>query len=131
MKLRVLTPTEVILEQEVVHVTAEDPTGSLGIRPGHEALVTPLVPGVIHARNSSGQEQYVAVNGGVMLVGKDVIEIVSRQAIAGNDLQHLETHVVADFEKEILEDQANRVAFEKLRISFMRGVIEYDKANVQ
>lgn len=131
MKLRILTPTEVILEQDVVHVTAEDPTGSLGIRPGHAALVTPLVPGVVHARSSSGQEQYVAVNGGVMLVGSEMVEIVSRQAIVGNDLQHLESHVVTDFEKEVLEDQANRAAFEKLRVSFMRGVVEYDKANVQ
>ena len=131
MKLRVLTPTEVILEQDVVHVTAEDPTGSLGIRAGHATLVTPLVPSVVHARSSNGQNQYVAVNGGVMLVDGDVVEIVSRQAIVGKDLEHLETHVVSNFEKEIREDQANRAAFEKLRVSFMRGVIEYDKANVQ
>jgi F-type H+-transporting ATPase subunit epsilon len=131
MKLRVLTPTEVILEQDVVHVTAEDPTGSLGIQPGHAALVTHLVPGIVHVRGSGGQEQYVAVNGGLMMVGSDMIEIVSRQAIVGNDLQHLETHVVSDFEKELREDQAGRAAFEKLRVSFMRGVIDYDKANVQ
>ena len=40
MKLRILTPTEVLLDKDVVHVTAEDATGSLGIRPGHAALVT-------------------------------------------------------------------------------------------
>ncbi len=131
MKLRVLTPTEVILEQDVTHVTAEDPTGSLGIRPGHAALVTPLVPGVVQARSSSGQEKFVAVNGGVMLVAGDRVEIVSRQAVAGNDRHHLESSVIAGFEKETREDQTDRVAFEKLRVSFMRGVIEYDKAKVQ
>ncbi len=31
MKLRVMTPTRVVLEQDVAHVTAEDATGSLGL----------------------------------------------------------------------------------------------------
>ena len=129
MKLRILTPTEVIFDQEVTHVTAEDPTGSLGIRPGHTALVTPLVPGVVMARNAPGQEQYVAVNGGVMLVGNDTVEIVSRRAVAGTNLQHLTDNVVSEFEKEAQDDKANHTAFEKLRVSFMRGVVEYDKAS--
>ncbi len=129
MKLRVLTPTEVILEQDVVHVTAEDSTGSLGIRSGHAALVTPLVPGVVMARGTDGTERYVAVNGGVMLVGGDTIEVVSRHAVADNDLHHLQDTVVAGFEKEVQGDRTNRAAFEKLRMSFMRGVLDYDRAD--
>ena len=124
MRLRLITPTEVVLETDVEHVTVEDPTGSLGIRPGHAPLVTPLVPGIVQAREPAGRTQYVAVNGGVMLVGGDTVEIFSRQAVAGTDLQHLEDNVVAGFEKDVEEDRANRAAFEKLRVSFMRGVIE-------
>ena len=44
MKLRILTPTEVVLEQDAVHVTVEDQTGSLGIRPGHAALIQGDLP---------------------------------------------------------------------------------------
>ena len=75
MKLRILTPTEVVLEQDAVHVTAEDQTGSLGIRPGHASLVTALVPGIVQARTEGGSAHSVAVNGGVMLVGGDLFEI--------------------------------------------------------
>ncbi len=130
MKLRITTPTKAIIEQEVVHVSAEDPTGSLGIRPGHAPLVTPLVPGVVTARAAGGGEQYVAVNGGVMVVNGEAIEIVSRQAVASQDLAHLEQTVVAGFEKEMENDKANRMAFEKLRVTFMRGVLDYDRADV-
>jgi len=129
MKLRVLTPSEVILEQDVTHVTAEDPTGSLGIRPGHATLMTPLVPGIVIARSESGSQRYVAVNGGVMLVDSNTVEIVSRQAVTGTDRAELETKVVAGFEKDNDDDRANRAAFEKLRISFMRGVVELDRAD--
>ena len=127
MKLRILTPTEVVLEQDAVHVTVEDQTGSLGIRPGHAALVTALVPGIVQTRTEGGSEHYIAVNGGVMLVNSDTVEIVSRQAIQGTDIAQLENNVLSEFEKDVEEDRANRAAFEKLRLNFMRGVIDYDK----
>lgn len=129
MKLRILTPSEVILEQDVAHVTAEDPTGSLGIRRGHAALITPLVPGIVIARSESGSERYVAVNGGVMLVDGNTVEIVARQAVAGTNTAELEAEVVARFENDDDDDRANRAAFEKLRISFLRGVVELEGAD--
>ena len=95
MKVRILTPTEVLLYEGVVHITVEDPTGSLGIRPGHAAMVTPLVPGVVTVRTHGGAEQYVAVNGGVMLVRAQSVEIAARQAVAGAEFGDLETTAVA------------------------------------
>ena len=131
MKLRVLTPTEVVLDEDVIHVTVEDPTGSLGIRPGHAPLVTPLVRGILMARRTGGGEHYAALNGGVMLVSRDLVEVVSRQAVASDDLGHLEDTVLAQFEKEADADLTNHVAFEKMRISFMRRVLEMDTAGAR
>lgn len=128
MKLRVLTPTEVVLEQDVIHVTAEDPTGSLGIRPGHTSLVTPLVASIVTARAPGGSERYVAVDGGVMLVAGDVVEIVARRAVASQDLAHLEGTVLEEFDKEEQLSRGNRLAFEKMRLGLMRHVIEVDRA---
>jgi len=128
MKLRVLTPTEVVMEQEVRHVTVEDPTGSLGIRPGHAPMVTPLVRGILTARDEEGHERYAALNGGVLLVAGDEVQIVSRQAVAGDDLSHLEATVLARFQQEADQDKTNQVAFEKMRIMFMRRLLEMDRA---
>jgi F-type H+-transporting ATPase subunit epsilon len=128
MMLRIYTPTEVVLEQEVAHVTLEDPTGSLGIRPGHAPLVTPLVPSILVARDAAGQERYVAVNGGVAVVTGDALEVVARQAVESDDLDHLEDNVLTRFAVEDQEDKTNFVAFEKMRLSFMRRLLEYEKA---
>lgn len=128
MILRIYTPTEVVLEQEVAHVTLEDPTGSLGIRPGHAPLVTPLVPSILTARDAEGHERYVAVNGGVALVNGDALEVVARQAAESDDLDHLEDNVLTRFAMEDQEDKTNAVAFEKMRLSFMRRLLEYEKA---
>ena len=123
-----MTPTALVLDEESVHVTAEDPTGSLGIRPGHAPLVTALVPGIVTSRDANGAEKHVAVNGGVMLVDGHSVEIVSRRAESSRDIDHLEHTVVAGFERDGADDRANRVAFEKMRVQFMKGMLEYDKA---
>ena len=127
MKLRVLTPTEVVLDEDVVHVSVEDPTGSLGFRPGHAPLVTPLVRGILTARDAAGRERYVALDGGVALVGGDTVQVVSRQAVESDDLDHLEREVVSEFARQAEEDQVNFVAFEKMRLAFMRRLLELEK----
>ena len=128
MILRVITPERTILETEAVHVTAEDVTGSLGIRPGHAPLVSPLVPGIVMARRPGGSETYVAVNGGVVVVTGEEVRIVSRQAVPGDDLGHLEDQVLTQFAHGSEEAKASRAAFEKMRIGFMRRMLEYERS---
>lgn len=127
MRLTVFTPTEVVLEQEVTHVTVEDPTGSLGFRPGHAPLVTPLARGILVARDTEGAERYVALDGGVAMVDRDEVEVVSRRAVESEDLEHLERNVLAQFRARAEEEKTNFVAFEKMRISFMRQLLRLEK----
>ncbi|NLW49882.1 MAG: hypothetical protein GXY85_03440 [Candidatus Brocadiaceae bacterium] len=127
MKLRVFTPTEIVLEEDVVHVTVEDPTGSIGIRPGHAPLVTPLVQSILVARPAEGRQRYLALDGGVAIVNRDVVEIVSRQAVESDDPAHLEDSVLAEFERRTEEEKSSFVAFEKMRLSFMRRLLELEK----
>jgi len=128
MILRVLTPTQVVVEQEVIHVTVEDVTGSLGIRPGHAPLVTPLTASLVIARKPGGDEDYVAVNGGVMVVDAQSVKVVSRKAVLSSDLEHLENDVLEGFDRETEQDKKNVVAFEKMRLDFMRRILEFDRA---
>ena len=128
MKLRVMSCTQVLLDEDVAHVTVEDLTGSLGIRPGHAPLVTALVPGILIARGTDGKQRYVAVDGGVLTVTGDEVRVASRQAVVSGDLQRLEDTVVRQFETQTAADRANHTAFEKMRISFMRRVLEFDQA---
>lgn len=129
MILRVLSPTEVALEQEVAHVTMEDPTGSLGVRPGHAPMVTPLVPGILTARAADGTERYLAVNGGVAVVNRDIVEVVSRQVVESDDIGHLERDVLTEFDRQDQQDRTNFVAFEKMRLAFMRRLLELERGD--
>ena len=54
--------------------------GQFGIRPGHEAFLTLLVPCVLSFREENGRERYAAADGGVLVVEKDHVSVVTREA---------------------------------------------------
>jgi len=127
VKLCVYTQTDVLLEEDVSHVSAEAPTGSLGIRPGHAGLVTPLVQSILTVRRPDGTVHYVAVNGGVLVVNGDSVQVVSREAAVSDDLQRLERVVLQSFMEQTEQDRKTHTAFEKMRLDFMRRVLEFER----
>lgn len=93
MRLRITTPTEVIVDREVTYVQAEDPSGRFGVLQGHERYLTATVPSVIIYRYSDGggeREGYVAVRHGVLRVTGDTVEVAVREAYVSNDLTALQ-----------------------------------------
>ncbi len=67
MKLTVLLPSEVLLEEEVVRIKAEAENGWFGILPKHVDLVTALVPGVLVFERPGHPEEYLAVDHGILV----------------------------------------------------------------
>jgi len=128
MRVRIMSCTEVVLDREAVHVTAEDPGGSLGIRPGHAPLVAPLEQSIVTVRTENDGETYVAVNGGVLVVTGPEVRIASRQAVAGTDMAHLEDTVLKRFQEEAEASKASRTNFERMRLDFMRRVLDFEQA---
>lgn len=131
MKVRVITPTKVVFDADAIHVTVEDVTGSLGIRPGHIPMVTALEACMLLARDAGGTEQYVALDGGVLVVASDTVTVTSRRAVAGDDVEHLEGTVLADFKTEADHERNANAAFQKLRIAFLRRLFDMETAGVR
>ena len=55
MRLRVLLPTEVLLEEEVTKVVAEAENGSFGLLPRHIDFVAALAPGILSFESTEGR----------------------------------------------------------------------------
>jgi F-type H+-transporting ATPase subunit epsilon len=70
----------------VVSLVAEDASGSFGILPGHERLVTTLVPGLARFRTgSSASWQYLALPGAVLYFVDNELFINTRRYLRGAD----------------------------------------------
>ena len=96
MRLRLTTPTELVVDREVTFVQAEDPSGRFGILPGDEGYLTTVVPSVLVYRYEDvggEREAYAAVRHGVLRVRGDEVQVAVRDAHVSEDLAGLRDHV--------------------------------------
>src|SRR3954447_12634312 len=103
MRLTVTTPLAIVTEVEgVAHLRAEDVTGAFGILPGHADFLTALDISVVTWRDKAGAEHHLAVRAGMLDVRDGArITIATRDAIASDDLHHLELEVLATFRQQV------------------------------
>ncbi|MGO9544621.1 MAG: F0F1 ATP synthase subunit epsilon [Rhodomicrobium sp.] len=130
MKLTVSTPLAIIAEaSDVAHLRAEDETGSFGILPGHADFLTSLNLSVATWRDGKGGEHHVAVRGGMLQVshGK-TITIAAREAVASDDLRHLETEVLAAFRRQSEEERTARTDAQRLYLAAIRQICRFLKS---
>ncbi len=127
MRLTVTTPLAIVVDApEVAHLRAEDPTGAFGILPGHADFLTALSISVATWRDSGGAEHHVALRGGMLDVrGGDTIAIASREAVADDDLRHLETEVLARFRQRVAEERQARADAERLYLAAIRQISRF------
>lgn len=85
LKLRVVTPTKILIETEcdAVYSTAEN--GEFGVLPGHIPMTTTLAVGYTKFVNN-GEETYFTTLGGVFQIEHDVVTILSDTAEFGDDI---------------------------------------------
>jgi F-type H+-transporting ATPase subunit epsilon len=127
MRLLITTPTTVVVdESDVAAVRAEDESGSFGILAGHANFLTALAVSVVSWRRADGTRRYCAVRRGVLSVSDGtVVAIATREAISGDDLDHLEHVVLADFRDNIEAERAARTASLQLQMNAIRQIVRY------
>ena len=107
MRLKVLIPTEVILDRPVTKVVAEAENGWFCLEPRHVDFVTALTPGVLYFVGEEGREAYVAVDEGTLVKCGTTVLVSTGRAVCGDDLATLERTVSDEFRSL---DDAERVA---------------------
>jgi len=127
MRLMITTPSAVVADHsDVIAVRAEDETGSFGILEGHADFLTALTISVVSWRHADGRGEYCAVRRGVLSVsrGKDVA-IATREALVGDDLEHLERVVLAEYRSALETERAARMEGIRLEMLAIRQIVQY------
>ena len=127
MRLLIATPTAIVVnESNVSSVRAEDDSGSFGILQGHADLLTALNISIVTWRAAGHRTRYCAVRRGVLSVagGADV-EIATREAIAGDDLDRLEEIVLNEFRRRNETERAMRTESLQLQMKAIRQIVQY------
>ena len=127
MKLKLLLPTEVLIDEEVTKVIAEAENGSFCLLPRHIDFVAALVPGILSFESGKGREEFLAVDEGILVKCGQEVLVSTRNAVRGPELGMLKQTVQEQF--LVLEDREkmSRSALAKLEANFVRRLMELEK----
>lgn len=124
MKLKVLLPAEVLIEEDVTKVVAEAHNGFFCLLPRHVDFVAALVPGILSYETGSGHEVFLAVDEGILIKCGQEVLVSTRNAVRGPDLGQLKHTVVEKFEALDEREKSARSAMTKIEAGFVRRFLE-------
>jgi len=127
MNLKILLPTEVLVDEEAGKVTAEAQNGFFCLRPRHVDFVAALIPGLLSFENSEGREVFVAVDEGVLVKCGDDVFVSTRNAVLGGALGELRRVVEERFLVLDEKEKTARTAMGKIEAGFVRRFLEVQR----
>jgi len=124
MNLRLLLPTEVLVEQPVTKIIAEAENGEFCLLPRHVDFVAALVPGVLSFYTSEGQEHFAAVDRAILVkCGRDVF-ISTPQGVTGTDIGELQVLIEDRFLELDEHERKARGALARLEAGALRRFLD-------
>lgn len=124
MKLKVLLPDQVLVDQEAVKVVAEAENGSFCLLPRHVDMVAALSPGILSFIDRQGEEQFLALDEGVLVKQGQEVLVSTRRGVRGGKLGELRRLVDEQFRELDEYEIKARTAMAKIEAGFVRRFLE-------
>ncbi len=127
MRLKVVLPTEILIDKEVIKIIAEAENGSFCLLPRHIGFVSILVPGVMSYVCPGGREEFVAVDKGILVKCGPEVVVSTVNAFAGADLGALKKTIETTF--TVLDERQRKAqsAVAKLEANLVRRFLELER----
>jgi len=120
LNLKVLLPSEVLLDEKVEKVTAEAENGFFTMLPRHVDFVAALVPGIFSYLTPAGEERYLAIDEGVMVKQGDQVYVSAARAVPGEDLAYLQEKVEQELKVLGESEKKARTVMSRLEADTLR-----------
>ena len=128
MRLTVLLPTEILVDEEVAKVVAEAQNGSFCLLPRHIDFVAALVPGLLaFVKTADGAEEFLAADEGLLVKCGPQVLVSTRQAVRGGELGFLRETVEKTFKVLTDQEKRARTALANLEANFIRRFLKLEE----
>lgn len=124
MRLKVLLPAEILIDQEVIKITAEAENGSFCLLPRHIDFVAALVPGILSFETPGGKEEFIGVDEGILVKAGPEVLVSTSNAIWGPELGTLWLRVQREFMNLDERERKARSTAAKLEADLVRKFME-------
>jgi F-type H+-transporting ATPase subunit epsilon len=126
MRLKVLLPSRVLVDEEVTEVIAEAENGWFCLLPRHADFVAALVPGVVVFTTAAGAEGLAAIDHGMLLKCEAEVLVSAWRGATGDDLGSLRAVVEREFLALDDRERAARSALARLEAGVVRRFVEME-----
>lgn len=126
MKLKVLLPTKVFVNEEAAKISGEAINGSFTILPRHVDFVTVLQPGLLYFENDEG-ETFLAVDKGVLMKTGEEVLVSVRNAVRAENLGDVRLQVEQRYRELNEKEKKSRSVLARFESDFVRRFLELEK----
>ncbi len=128
LRLRVVTPERLLLDEDVDEVTAPGTEGEFGVLPNHTTFLSSLRPGRLMYKRG-GQSHILAVSGGFAEVVDNNMTVLTDSAELGNEINVERARMALHKAEEALKTLSpTDPAFAETQAAFQRAQARIDIA---
>jgi F-type H+-transporting ATPase subunit epsilon len=124
MRLKLLLPSHILIDEPVQKVIAEGQDGSFCLKPRHIDFVSALKPGLLQFIAENGEEVFVAIDEGILVKCADEVMVSTYNAVRGDDLATLKATVEQRFRQLDESERIARSALARLETGVIRRFIQ-------
>lgn len=121
MKLRIVTPERLVVEEDVEGFYGKTVNGMIGILPKHEPLVAPLDIGLMHYVKN-GQKHPLAVMGGMLSTDGQNVTVLSDAAELSSEIDVVRAQHAKERAEARLREISDEVDIARARQSLSRAL---------
>lgn len=115
LPLRIATPEQLLLEEQVIGLRAPAVEGQLGVLAGHAPMIAELTIGELVVRPQSGQVRHFATTGGLLRVERDGVTVLADAAEEAEEIDVERARAALERAQQRLRRRQARPAMDALR----------------
>lgn len=123
LRLEIVTPEAKTFSDNVDQVVLPGTEGEFGVLPGHEALVTQILPGELVV-TQSGRSTFLAVGEGFVEVQPDRVSVLTDMAIRADDINEAEVEQARKRAEEALSKKLDDEEEATVRASLQKTLAQ-------
>ena len=124
MRFKVVLPTKILIETTALKVIAEAENGMFCLLPRHIDFVATLIPSLLSFVSPQGQEQFLAIDQGILIKHGDEVTVATQNAVPSGDLEMLKKTVEEEFHLIDEREKTARSVLANLEVNTIRHFIE-------
>ena len=129
LRLRLVTPEQFILDEEVEEVTAPGTVGEFGVLPNHTTFLSSLQPGRLSYKQH-GQSQSLAVSDGFAEVVDNLMTVLCTDAAYASEIDAAQAReAIREAEEALNRLSPNDAGFDDAQNSLCLAQVRWDVAS--